>query len=160
MILALPTRRATRRLGRALAQALAPGDAIILSGPLGAGKTFLVRGLCRALGLPEQEPVQSPTFTLVRELATQPRVVHADLYRLGCLEEAEQLGLIEQRDAGAVLLVEWAESYPEALGPDCLTLRIELRPRRATLSASGPRSRELLAQTVQAALRLRLMATP
>ena len=53
MILTLPTRRATRRLGQALARALAPGDAIILSGPLGAGKTFLVRGLCRALGLPE-----------------------------------------------------------------------------------------------------------
>jgi tRNA threonylcarbamoyladenosine biosynthesis protein TsaE len=160
MILALPTRRATRRLGRALAQALAPGDAVILCGPLGAGKTFLVRGLCRALGLPEHEPVQSPTFTLVRELATKPKVVHADLYRLGSLEEAEQLGLLEQRDAGAVLIAEWAERFPEALGPDCLTLRIELGPRRAALSASGPRSGELLARAVQAALQLRLTATP
>jgi tRNA threonylcarbamoyladenosine biosynthesis protein TsaE len=160
MIISLPTRRDTRRLGRALAGALAPGDAIILSGPLGAGKTFFVRGLCRALGLPEHEPVQSPTFNLVRELATKPRVIHADLYRLGSLEEAEQLGLLEQRDAGAVLLAEWAERFPEALGPDCLTLHIELGPRRATLTASGPRSRELLAQAANAALQLRLSAVP
>lgn len=160
MILSLPTRRATRRLGRALARALAPGDAIILSGPLGAGKTFLVRGLCRALGLPEHEPVQSPTFTLVRELPTQPRVIHADLYRLSSLEEAEQLGLLEQRDTGAVLLAEWAERFPEALGPDCLTLRIELGPRRAVLSGNGPRSRELLTRVVEAALQLRLSSPP
>ncbi len=160
MILSLPTRRATRHLGRALAQALAPGDAIILSGPLGAGKTFLVRGLCRALGLPEHEPVLSPTFTLVRELPTTPRVVHADLYRLGNLEEAEQLGLLEQRDAGAVLLAEWAERFPEALGPDCLTVRIELGPRRALLAGSGPRSLQLLARVAEAALQLRLSAAP
>ena len=143
----------------AIAEAAHGGDAVILSGPLGAGKTFLVRGLCRALGLPEHEPVSSPTFTLVRELATQPKVVHADLYRLGSLEEAEQLGLLEQRDAGAVLLAEWAERFPGALGPDCLTLRIELGPRRAVLADSGPRSRQLLAQVVEAALQLRLCTT-
>lgn len=160
MIIALPTRRDTRRLGRALARCLAPGDAIILSGPLGAGKTFLVRGICRALGLPEREPVLSPTFTLVRELPTEPRVLHADLYRLGSLEEAEQLGLLEQRDAGAVLLAEWAERFPEALGPDCLAVRLELGPRRAVLSPSGPRSSELSSQVAEAALQLRLSAAP
>jgi len=85
----LPNRRATRRLARRIGAALAPGDALILSGPLGAGKTFLVRALCRALGLPEREPVQSPTFTLLREWPTRPRIAHADLYRLGSLEEAE-----------------------------------------------------------------------
>jgi tRNA threonylcarbamoyladenosine biosynthesis protein TsaE len=143
-LLELPNRRATRRLARALAALLAPGDALILSGPLGAGKTFLVRALCRALGLPEREPVQSPTFTLVREWPTTPRIAHADLYRLGSSEEAEELGLLELRDAGAVLIAEWGERYPGALGPDCLTLRIELAPRRVALSADGPRSSELL----------------
>jgi tRNA threonylcarbamoyladenosine biosynthesis protein TsaE len=142
--LELPNRRATRRLARALGAALAPGDALILSGPLGAGKTFLVRALCRALGLPEREPVQSPTFTLLRELATTPPIAHADLYRLGSLEDAEQLGLLEKRDAGAVLIAEWGERYPEALGRDCLWLRIELAPRRVTLTADGVRSQLLL----------------
>ena len=149
-LLALPNRRATRRLARALGAALAPGDALILSGPLGAGKTFLVRALCRALGLPEREPVQSPTFTLVREWPTTPRIAHADLYRLGSLEEAEELGLLELRDAGAVLIAEWGERFPGALGHDCLSLSIELAPRRVTLSADGPRSRELLRATVAA----------
>src|SRR6185436_16158639 len=77
---ALPTRRATRQLGRALARALQPGDAVILSGALGAGKTFLVRAVCRALGLGAGVRVVSPTFTLIRELDTVPRLAHADLY--------------------------------------------------------------------------------
>lgn len=142
--LELPNRRATRRLARALAAALVPGDALILSGPLGAGKTFLVRALCRALGLAASEPVQSPTFTLLRELATRPPVAHADLYRLISLEDAEQLGLLEKRDAGAVLIAEWGERFPEALGRDCLSLVIALAPRTVTLSADGPRSLQLL----------------
>jgi len=150
--LELPNRRATRRLARALGAALAPGDALILSGPLGAGKTFLVRAVCRALGLSEREPVLSPTFTLLRELATRPPIAHADLYRLGSLEDAEQLGLLEKRDQGAVLIAEWGERYPEALGPDCLSLSIELAPRAVTLSADGPRSLQLL-QAICAGLR-------
>ena len=141
--LELPTRRSTRRLGRALARALAPGDAVILSGALGAGKTFLVRALCRALGLGEGVRVVSPTFTLIRELETEPRVAHADLYRLTSPGDARELGLMELRDRGMALLVEWGEQHAEALGPDRLLLRIELAPRRAGLSASGPRSEAL-----------------
>jgi tRNA threonylcarbamoyl adenosine modification protein YjeE len=149
--LELPTRRATRQLGRALARALQPGDAVILSGALGAGKTFLVRAVCRALGLGPGVRVVSPTFTLIRELDTVPRLAHADLYRLTRPEEAHELGLAELRERGMVLLVEWGEQYAEALGPDRLTLAIELTPRRALLGANGPRS-EALRQSVMAAL--------
>lgn len=143
--LELPTRRATKRLARALAVALAPGDAIILTGALGAGKTFLVRAVCRALGLSEGVRVVSPTFTLVRELATVPPIAHADLYRLNTPEDAGQLGLSELRERGWVLLVEWGERHPDAVGPDSLALTLELGPRRATLTASGPRSAALRA---------------
>lgn len=139
----LPTRRATKRLARALASAIAPGDAVILTGALGAGKTFLVRALCRALGLEESVRVVSPTFTLIRELATQPPIAHADLYRLTSTEEAKQLGLLELRDRGRVLIVEWGERHAEAIGPDCLVLSISLDPRRAGLTASGARSSAL-----------------
>jgi tRNA threonylcarbamoyl adenosine modification protein YjeE len=146
--LELPTRRATKRLARALARALAPGDAVILSGALGAGKTFLVRALCRALGLDEGVRVVSPTFTLIRELPTMPPIAHADLYRLARPEDAHELGLSELRERGMVLVVEWGEPHAEALGPDRLLLAIELGPRRARLIANGPRSEALRAQVI------------
>lgn len=148
----LPTRRDTKRLARALAAALAPGDAVVLTGSLGAGKTFLVRALCRALGLDASVRVVSPTFTLIRELATRPPIAHADLYRLGDPEQARELGLRELRDQGRVLLVEWGEPHVEALGPDRLSLRIQLEPRRVSLHADGPRS-EALREAVLASLR-------
>ena len=145
--LPLATRRDTRRLARALAGALLPGDAVVLSGSLGAGKTFLVRAVCRALGLQSSVRVVSPTFTLIRELETQPPIAHADLYRLVDPEQTRELGLLELRDRGRVLLVEWGEQHAEALGPDRLTLHILLGPRRVSLHADGPRS-ELLRRAV------------
>jgi tRNA threonylcarbamoyl adenosine modification protein YjeE len=147
--LELPTRRATRQLARALAAALAPGDALILSGALGAGKTFLVRALARALGLDATVRVVSPTFTLIRELGTVPPLAHADLYRLGEGEDVGQLGLRELRDRGFVLIVEWGERYPEAVGPDSLSVSIVLGPRRVSLQANGPRSAELCASVIR-----------
>jgi tRNA threonylcarbamoyl adenosine modification protein YjeE len=147
--LELPTRRATKRLAIALARAIAPGDALILSGALGAGKTFLVRALCRALGLDAGVRVVSPTFTLVRELGTVPPLAHADLYRLSEGEDTGELGLLELRDRGFVLIVEWGERYPEAVGPDSLSVSIVLGPRRVSLRASGPRSAELRASVIR-----------
>jgi tRNA threonylcarbamoyladenosine biosynthesis protein TsaE len=142
-LLELPTRRETKRLARALAGALAGGDVVILSGALGAGKTFLVRALCRALGLDPSVRVVSPTFTLVREIDTVPPIAHADLYRLTEPNDIEQLGLSELRERGRVLLVEWGERFAGALGRDRLLVDIQLGPRRVRLSASGPRSEAL-----------------
>lgn len=161
----LPTRRATKRLARALAAAIAPGDAVILTGALGAGKTFLVRALCRALGLDPDVRVVSPTFTLIRELSTVPPLAHADLYRLTSTEEARQLGLLELRDRGKVLIVEWGERHLAAIGPDHLILSISLGPRRAALTASGVRSstlRDQVAASFQASAprHFRRLASP
>jgi tRNA threonylcarbamoyl adenosine modification protein YjeE len=147
--LELPTRRATKRLARSIAEALQPGDAVILSGALGSGKTFLVRALCRALGLEEGVRVVSPTFTLIRELPTVPPVAHADLYRLASPADAHELGLAELRESGRVLLVEWGEAHAAAIGPDHLLLAIELGPRRARLVASGARSQVLRAAVLR-----------
>ena len=141
----LGTRRATRELGQVLASHLTAGDAVVLTGALGAGKTFLVRATCRALGLQRSIRVVSPTFTLVRELPTVPPVAHVDLYRLQASEDAEELGLGELRDRGYVLIVEWGERHVAAIGPDTLSLSILLQPRRAVLTANGPRSVRLLA---------------
>jgi len=116
----LRSRRDTRALGGAIARVLAPGDLVILSGDLGAGKTFLVRAMARALRVPQ--PITSPTFSLVQEYATaRAPLVHADLYRLrgdGARlgVEVARLGLRERRGEGAFVVVEWGEDALEALG--------------------------------------------
>ena len=136
----LRSRRDTQRLGAAVARALDGGDLVVLSGDLGAGKTFLVRAVARALGV--KGAVTSPTFTLVQEYAT-PRapVVHADLYRVlgtGLAAEVARLGLRERRGEGAILLVEWGEGAVAALGGEpALVVSLAIRgahERAATLS--------------------------
>ncbi|EYF03624.1 tRNA (adenosine(37)-N6)-threonylcarbamoyltransferase complex ATPase subunit type 1 TsaE [Chondromyces apiculatus] len=153
----LPTRRRTTQLARALAPRLTPGDLLVLVGDLGAGKTFFTRALARAMGVPHAVPVTSPTFTLVHELEGRLPLAHADLYRLdpAAAEEPDgelaQLGLRDRRAEGAVLLVEWGEPFVEALGGDALMLRLLTSlpgpgpERAAVLSATGPRSHDLLA---------------
>jgi tRNA threonylcarbamoyladenosine biosynthesis protein TsaE len=139
----LPTRRSTIRLARRLAAALERSDLVVLSGDLGAGKTFFVRALCRALGVSPQIPVTSPTFTLVHEHEGRVPIRHADAYRLRDAAELAALGLREERAEGAALLVEWGEPHLDALGGDGLVLEIALGPggaRVAKITPTGPRS--------------------
>ncbi|MDP9034001.1 MAG: tRNA (adenosine(37)-N6)-threonylcarbamoyltransferase complex ATPase subunit type 1 TsaE [Myxococcota bacterium] len=116
----LRNRRDTRQLGAAIAGALEPGNLVVLSGDLGAGKTFLVRAIARAFGVADR--VTSPTFAVVQEyVAARGTLVHADLYRLrtpetGLATEVARLGLREKRREGAFLLVEWGEDAESALG--------------------------------------------
>ncbi len=142
----LPTRRATQKLAELVAPSLAERDLLVLTGPLGSGKTFFVRALCRALGLPHSQRVASPTFTLVHEHETKPPLSHADLYRLTGLEQVRELGLDAQRDDGRVLVVEWGEPYIELLGGDALLLTLSLDPRSAVISGTGRRSRGIVAE--------------
>jgi tRNA threonylcarbamoyladenosine biosynthesis protein TsaE len=142
----LPSRRATQKLAELLAPKLEPSDLLILSGPLGSGKTFFARALCRALGLPQSARVPSPTFTLVHEHETTPPLSHADLYRLNGAEQVRELGLDAQRDDGRILVVEWGEPYADVLGGDALLLTLTLEPRSAAFSATGRRSRAILAE--------------
>jgi tRNA threonylcarbamoyladenosine biosynthesis protein TsaE len=121
----LPTRRSTVLLARAAARHVAGGDLLGLAGELGAGKTFFARALCRALGVPPSIPVTSPTFTLVHEHEGRMPIVHADLYRLGGAGELAELGLYERRAEGALLVVEWATPYLEALGGDAAVIAFE-----------------------------------
>jgi tRNA threonylcarbamoyladenosine biosynthesis protein TsaE len=90
-----------------LAPLLRPGMRIALKGDLGAGKTTVVRGICRALG--HEGEVHSPTYALVHEYDTQPKLLHLDLYRLDSLQDLGDLGLEWADLQEAVLLVEWSE---------------------------------------------------
>jgi tRNA threonylcarbamoyladenosine biosynthesis protein TsaE len=151
----LPTRRETRRLGAALGGALAPGDVVVLEGDLGVGKTFLVRAIARALDVPAEVPVQSPTFALVHELEGRLPIVHCDLYRIADASELRELGLRERSRQGAVLLVEWGARFRDALGGEGLDVRLEhaaeTEPRRrAVLTPVGPRGERLLADVATA----------
>jgi tRNA threonylcarbamoyladenosine biosynthesis protein TsaE len=118
---------ATVRLGEALAGLARPGIVFALSGPLGAGKTCLARGLIGALRPVEPEEIVSPTFTLVQTYPTAAGTVwHFDLYRLKDPEEATELGLDEAL-AGGIAIIEW----PERLGPGLPRDRVDIALRQA-----------------------------
>jgi len=119
--------RQTEEEGARLAALLSPGDLVILTGPLGAGKTVFVRGMARGLGLDPDE-VHSPSFTMVSEYGPSPsgrHLVHVDLYRIGDPRETEELGLAEQLEGDRVMAVEWGEKLPARLREGAFVVTIE-----------------------------------
>ncbi len=128
----------TERVGAAVARELAAGDVVTVAGELGAGKTTLVRGACRALGV--EGPVTSPTFTVGHRYAGRVPVSHLDLYRFVEVSAAEW-GDLEPYFDGAVVFVEWPEAGAGAL-PEA-RIRLRLRHTEGTgrvIDVEGERS--------------------
>jgi tRNA threonylcarbamoyladenosine biosynthesis protein TsaE len=119
----------THAFGAALAEVLEPGVVLVLTGGLGAGKTALVQGIARGLGV--EERVTSPTFTMVATHRTDGRrginlLLHADLYRVSSGAEADDLAIAELVEDAAVACVEWGDLAPEVLGNRRASICIEL----------------------------------
>lgn len=121
----VPSAESMRALGQRLAGCLRPGDLVLLHGALGAGKTTLAQGV--GVGLGVRGAVTSPTFVIARVHPSEvagPALVHVDAYRLGSLEEVDDLDL-DASLADSVTLVEWGEGKAETLSSDRLDVRIE-----------------------------------
>lgn len=124
--------------GAMLAAALGPGSTVLLSGPIGAGKTHLARSMIQSL-LPFAEDVPSPTYTLVQTYHTNTTDIwHADLYRLADSSELVELGL-DEAFSTAIVIVEWPDRLPNEMVPRS-AISIEIRPMGGIryLTISGP----------------------
>jgi tRNA threonylcarbamoyladenosine biosynthesis protein TsaE len=113
----------TRALAQELASLARPGDLILLSGGLGAGKTAFAQGFARGLGVHDR--VTSPAFVLVRPYEGRIPMVHLDVYRLDHLQELVDLGISELLDEDGVTLIEWGDVVTPALPSDFLEVRLE-----------------------------------
>ncbi len=127
----------TRQLAAALADLLRPGDLVLLTGEMGAGKTAFAQGLGRGLGVAGR--ITSPTFTIVQTYEDGHLVLHhLDMYRLEHLYEALDVGLAEMLDEGAVVVIEWGDAVRAVLPGEYLEITITFAPDRPAPETPSP----------------------
>ena len=139
----------TRALAARLGARLGAGDTLCLIGDLGAGKTTFTQGLALGLGLPPEEPVNSPTFTLVAEHpGGRVPLVHLDVYRLTGSADLYDLAFDDYLSGDGVVVIEWADKITEALPVDRLDILLTSDApdtRQIIMTAQGARAEEVLA---------------
>lgn len=138
MTIATSSADETRRIGDALGHAARPGDVILLSGELGAGKTTLTQGILQGLG--GEEYASSPTFVLISQYKARLTLYHVDLYRIDEPEDTFELGLDEILDGDGLCVVEWAERAPDQFPAERLMIelvRTGEQTRSLAIEASG-----------------------
>jgi tRNA threonylcarbamoyladenosine biosynthesis protein TsaE len=147
----------TRKLGELVGCLAQPGDVILLSGELGAGKTRFAQGVAAGAGVDPSVPVVSPTFTLVNEYRGRFPVYHLDLYRLSGGGDLGDLGIEELLHGRGVSVIEWPERLGEHLPLERVAVEIEVvgeNSRRFRFSAFGDRHRAVVEALVQTAKNL------
>jgi tRNA threonylcarbamoyladenosine biosynthesis protein TsaE len=140
LVVRCPDPESTSRLGRALGSVAAAGDIVCLWGELGAGKTHLAKAFGAAMGV--TDTITSPSFILMAEYPGRVPLFHLDPYRLADAADGLAGGLIDDRQADGVTLVEWPERLGDALPDARLDVRIEgsgEEPRTITLVPGSPR---------------------
>ncbi len=117
------TEQDTKAIGRQLGESCNPGDVVLLHGDLGVGKTVFTKGFAEGLGI--QEPISSPTFTIVQIYETgRLPLYHFDVYRIADVEEMEEIGYEDYFYGNGVCLIEWAELITEILPDRCIDVTI------------------------------------
>lgn len=137
---------ATRAFAARLAEVAAPGDLVCLWGDLGAGKTVFAKGFGAGLGV--TDTILSPSFVLMGEYLGRLPLFHIDLYRLESARDAVDGGLLDDRQAAGVVLIEWPDRLADEVPPDRLDVRIDGsgdEPRSITVVAHGDAHRRYLA---------------
>ncbi len=137
----------TVQLGKLIGSLLQAGDVVALVGELGTGKTHFIQGLAAGLGVGKNDPVSSPSFTLIHEHTGRIPFCHVDLFRLKDEEEAEDLGLDEYFQRRAVTAIEWADKIPSLLPGEALRIYLHYsgdRERTIEIVSEGDKYRNLL----------------
>ena len=132
----------TYAFGKNLGETLHSGDAVALSGELGTGKTCLVQGIARGLGIPEEYRITSPTFTIINEYPGRLILYHLDVYRLSGVRDLDEIGYEDCFNDKGVVVVEWAEKIRDALPKETLFILltyIDENIRKIMLSDNGER---------------------
>lgn len=136
----------TLEVGRKIGELLEPGKVVCLAGPLGSGKTTLIKGIAAGAGAARPESVNSPTFVMVNEYQGRFNIFHIDAYRVNSIAEFEALGFSDFIGPESVVLIEWADKVAPALeGLECIN--IEMRhngPESRIISVGGTKNAHLL----------------
>ena len=139
----------TLAIGSRIGYAAQPNDVIALTGPLGAGKTHLAKGIAAGLQVDDPRVVNSPTFVLINEYGGRLHMYHVDAYRPAHSAELAALGLEEMCTAGGLVVVEWADKVQDLLPADSLSIDMTAtgdNSRRLRLTSGGPHSKQLLTE--------------
>ncbi len=133
-------------MGRLIGAILERGDIVALIGELGSGKTCLTQGMAKGLGVEENVPVVSPTFTLINEYPGKIPLIHLDVYRLSGPRDLEDMGYEEYFEGGGIVVIEWAEKIRDILPAKTLFISmryIDENTREMILEGPGEKIRKL-----------------
>ena len=142
----------TKRIGGKIGGLLKKKDVVALEGELGAGKTTLVKGIAKGLGILNDREVLSPSFALIHEYAAREKIYHLDWYRLGSVKGTDESSAEECFQSGAVVLIEWANRGRSVLPAEHIRIQLEHtgpKSRKVKISATGKKYRDFLNEIVK-----------